>query len=110
MQIPPVSCPLQEGSELLVPKKGLEPPHPCEYVDLNHARLPIPPLRHLPDQRLCQSAMHAETSHNRDNQVCSRNFSSYSSCVKPVCHAGRNRCQTTWYSKLANLKCRPGIA
>ena len=31
---------------LLVPKKGLEPPHPCEYVDLNHARLPIPPLRH----------------------------------------------------------------
>ena len=31
---------------MLVPKKGLEPPHPCEYVDLNHARLPIPPLRH----------------------------------------------------------------
>src|SRR5579863_4065521 len=31
----------------LVPKKGLEPPHPCEYVDLNHARLPIPPLRHM---------------------------------------------------------------
>jgi hypothetical protein len=29
-----------------VPKKGLEPPHPCGYVDLNHARLPIPPLRH----------------------------------------------------------------
>jgi hypothetical protein len=31
----------------LVPKKGLEPPHSCEYVDLNHARLPIPPLRHM---------------------------------------------------------------
>jgi hypothetical protein len=31
---------------LMVPKKGLEPPHPCEYMDLNHARLPIPPLRH----------------------------------------------------------------
>ena len=31
----------------MVPKKGLEPPHPCEYMDLNHARLPIPPLRHL---------------------------------------------------------------
>src|SRR5579862_8875908 len=30
----------------MVPKKGLEPPHPCEYMDLNHARLPIPPLRH----------------------------------------------------------------
>jgi hypothetical protein len=28
---------------LMVPSKGLEPPHPCEYVDLNHARLPIPP-------------------------------------------------------------------
>src|SRR5438067_8970463 len=33
-------------SNVLVPKKGLEPPHPCEYMDLNHARLPIPPLRH----------------------------------------------------------------
>ena len=32
--------------QMLVPKKGLEPSHPCEYVDLNHARLPIPPLRH----------------------------------------------------------------
>ena len=29
----------------MVPKRGLEPPHPCEYVDLNHARLPIPPFR-----------------------------------------------------------------
>ena len=36
----------REISVILVPKKGLEPPHPCEYVDLNHARLPIPPLRH----------------------------------------------------------------
>ena len=32
--------------KILVPKGGLEPPHPCEYMDLNHARLPIPPLRH----------------------------------------------------------------
>jgi hypothetical protein len=32
-------------SKNLVPKGGLEPPHPCEYMDLNHARLPIPPLR-----------------------------------------------------------------
>lgn len=31
----------------VVPKRGLEPPHPCEYMDLNHARLPIPPLRHV---------------------------------------------------------------
>ena len=29
----------------MVPKKGLEPPHRCRYMDLNHARLPIPPLR-----------------------------------------------------------------
>lgn len=35
----------------MVPKKGLEPPHPCEYMDLNHARLPIPPLRHGTIQR-----------------------------------------------------------
>jgi hypothetical protein len=31
--------------KIVVPKKGLEPPHPCGYMDLNHARLPIPPLR-----------------------------------------------------------------
>jgi hypothetical protein len=31
------------GIKSLVPSKGLEPPHPCEYMDLNHARLPIPP-------------------------------------------------------------------
>src|SRR5436190_23410693 len=35
------------SSALLVPKKGLEPPHPCGYMDLNHARLPIPPLRQV---------------------------------------------------------------
>jgi len=29
----------------MVPKKGLEPPRPCGHMDLNHARLPIPPLR-----------------------------------------------------------------
>jgi hypothetical protein len=33
--------------KILVPKKGLEPPHPCGYMDLNHARLPIPPLRQV---------------------------------------------------------------
>jgi hypothetical protein len=35
----------QTSVELLVPKRGLEPPLPCENVDLNHARLPIPPFR-----------------------------------------------------------------
>ena len=29
-----------------MPKKGLEPPRPCGHMDLNHARLPVPPLRH----------------------------------------------------------------
>ena len=33
------------GGTLLVPKGGLEPPHPCGHMTLNHARLPIPPLR-----------------------------------------------------------------
>ena len=27
-----------------VRKRGLEPPRPCGHMDLNHARLPIPPL------------------------------------------------------------------
>src|SRR5713226_4418000 len=31
------------GEKSLVPSKGLEPPHRCRYMDLNHARLPIPP-------------------------------------------------------------------
>ena len=30
----------------LVPTEGLEPPRPCDRVDLNHVRLPIPPRRH----------------------------------------------------------------
>src|ERR1019366_3808978 len=34
-------------SRILVRMKGLEPSHPCEYMDLNHARLPIPPHPHV---------------------------------------------------------------
>jgi hypothetical protein len=34
---------LEKENERLVPSKGLEPPHRCRYMDLNHARLPIPP-------------------------------------------------------------------
>ena len=30
---------------VVVPRGGLEPPPPCEDMDLNHARLPIPPPR-----------------------------------------------------------------
>lgn len=33
------------GIKMLVPKKGLEPPRRCRHMDLNHARLPVPPLR-----------------------------------------------------------------
>jgi hypothetical protein len=33
--------------EIMVPKRGLEPPHPDGYYTLNVARLPIPPLRHI---------------------------------------------------------------
>ena len=29
-----------------VRKRGLEPPRPCGHMNLNHARLPIPPLPH----------------------------------------------------------------
>ncbi len=61
-KIPRASCSLHGESKLLVPKKGLEPPHPCEYMDLNHARLPIPPLRHFatPDvrQMACPGGLH----------------------------------------------------
>src|ERR1035441_8982143 len=41
----PGNVPGCNHEKVLVPKKGLEPPHPCGYMDLNHARLPIPPLR-----------------------------------------------------------------
>ena len=29
----------------MVPKRGVEPPRPIGHMALNHARLPIPPLR-----------------------------------------------------------------
>ena len=41
----PLEISIPEATEILVPKKGLEPPRPCGHMDLNHARLPIPPLR-----------------------------------------------------------------
>ena len=55
----------------LVPSKGLEPPHRCRYMDLNHARLPIPPRwqvdfrcsgsRKLPDQETCLTILQARS-------------------------------------------------
>src|SRR5437868_15146238 len=49
-------------SRSLVPKKGLEPPHPCGYMDLNHARLPIPPLRQVSTQRCGRAALKEDTA------------------------------------------------
>jgi hypothetical protein len=46
----------------MVPKKGLEPPHPCEYMDLNHARLPIPPLRHEVNAAILRSCSQEGTT------------------------------------------------
>jgi hypothetical protein len=40
----------------LVPSKGLEPPHRCRYMDLNHARLPIPPRWQVDSQCRSQNA------------------------------------------------------
>src|SRR5579884_2070914 len=36
---------MPEACRRMVPKRGLEPPHPDGYYTLNVARLPIPPLR-----------------------------------------------------------------
>ena len=67
--------------KVLVPKKGLEPPHPCEYVDLNHARLPIPPLRHkralwrvAPEQAATLSLANAARSVKFRRLLCVTDF------------------------------------
>src|SRR5579884_680662 len=44
----------------LVPKKGLEPPRPCGHMDLNHARLPVPPLRQVSPQLTYRSRLRKE--------------------------------------------------
>ena len=36
----------------MVPKRGLEPPRGCPHMVLNHARLPISPLRQVEKQKL----------------------------------------------------------
>jgi hypothetical protein len=68
----------------LVPKKGLEPPHPCGYMDLNHARLPIPPLRHVTALRsslagCCQEEL--EVLFYRGSRVCQ------TCCASDTCEA-----------------------
>ena len=68
----------------LVPKKGLEPPHPCGYMDLNHARLPIPPLRQVTALRsslagCCQEEL--EVLFYRGSRVCQTR------CASDTCEA-----------------------
>src|SRR5215469_13694982 len=46
----------------MVPKKGLEPPRPCGHLDLNHARLPIPPLRQVTRRRQFRAAFQERTA------------------------------------------------
>ena len=40
---------IREG---MVPRRGLEPPRPCDHYDLNVARLPVPPPGHFGKIRL----------------------------------------------------------
>ena len=56
----------------MVPKKGLEPPHPCGYMDLNHARLPIPPLRRVTSRQPGEAAVRKNnnTIFYRRSQLC----------------------------------------
>jgi hypothetical protein len=60
----------------MVPKRGLEPPHPCEYMDLNHARLPIPPLRHKPP-------VHSLRTRSREQVQVSQSQSKLSNLLSP---------------------------
>src|SRR5207253_743891 len=46
-----------------MPKRGLEPPHPCEYMTLNHARLPIPPLRQRAKSMTCDHVAICTSAH-----------------------------------------------
>jgi hypothetical protein len=50
----------------MVPSKGLEPPHPCGYMDLNHARLPIPPRWQL---QLCAVILAGRLAGRKEVQI-----------------------------------------
>jgi signal transduction histidine kinase len=75
----------------MVPKKGLEPPHPCGYMDLNHARLPIPPLRRVTSLRGL-----SECLEGRDYTIYSTSHrwgvKQRSMLYKPTILSGRRRC------------------
>src|SRR3982074_3327028 len=64
---------------LVVPSKGLEPPHPCEYMDLNHARLPIPPRwQSLLQSDLCSVAIQTRTTVSILQRCCGLSNCDYS--------------------------------
>src|SRR3954470_13417475 len=60
------------GQCLMVPSKGLEPPHRCRYMDLNHARLPIPPRWQVDDHHGAGKPPYQEDLHSYSTGVLPR--------------------------------------
>jgi hypothetical protein len=80
-------CKLLTVDNLMVPKKGLEPPHPCGYMDLNHARLPIPPLRPVwsrADQRWTAATPSVTKASTRVKPPCQEAFTRYPDLSDPL--------------------------
>ena len=51
----PINCGRRGSCKSLIslmPKRGLEPPRGFPHMTLNHARLPIPPLRHRSEENI----------------------------------------------------------
>jgi hypothetical protein len=108
---------INNTSIILVPKKGLEPPHPCEYVDLNHARLPIPPLRHL--MMLRRGSAERAATLSLANALCSVKFRMRTwagnlrpgHCIRfaptPALRPARSQCCSRTASKSGSLPSRP---
>ena len=91
----------------LVPKKGLEPPHPCGYMDLNHARLPIPPLRHGEIQREIGSSKRTKSASG--TALNGQWFHSIASCARQARGVpGRwTRCNSWWYKGIHSSQTGP---
>ena len=88
----------------MVPKKGLEPPRPCGHMDLNHARLPVPPLRQLRqlacgayrEPQLWKELLLDFTRGERHGQTCAGVLSFRKIRLDPLCaHTARRpqRCR-----------------
>jgi SsrA-binding protein len=52
-----------------VPKGGLEPPHPLGHMTLNHARLPIPPLRREERRSYYPQSMSSQVGGDGDRTI-----------------------------------------